>query len=144
MSKQLRKITRGQIRSVARKLGADQNGVCPLCLDPLDFGTKGQVVVDHCHVTGEIRGALCRSCNSGEGKVFNAVGRWIVGKMDYERVIPALRRLADYLESTAENGTGLMYYNHKDENDKRAARALREKARRQAQKAIRARKKEQE
>lgn len=132
---ELRKITRGQIRSVARKLGADQGGVCPLCLNELEFTTKGAVVVDHDHVTGEIRGALCRSCNAGEGKAFNAVGRWIVGKMDYDKVIPALRRLADYLE---KSGSGLMYYNHKTEGDKRAARALREKARRDAQKAMRA------
>lgn len=137
---ELRKVTRGQIRSVARKLGADQNGICPLCMNPLEFSTKGAVVVDHDHVTGEIRGALCRSCNAGEGKVFNAVGRWVVGKMDYALVIPALRRLADYLENSH---SGLMYYNHKTEGDKRAVRAAREKARREAQKTLRQRAKEQ-
>ena len=69
----LRKITRAQIRSVAIKLAKDQGGVCLLCGKPLDFTIKGvtgdSVVVDHCHITGRIRGALHRSCNGGEGKV---------------------------------------------------------------------------
>ncbi|UPT53581.1 putative endonuclease [Vibrio phage H256D1] len=143
-SKTLRKVTRAQLRTIGRKLGAEQGGKCPLCLNELQFSTKGAVVVDHNHETGEIRGALCRSCNAGEGKVANAVGRWIVGKMDYQQIIPALRRLADYLESTEKEGTGLMYPGHKTEEDKRAARAKKERARRAAARKMRARSKEQE
>lgn len=130
-----RKITRGQLRSVTLKLAQEQGGICPLCNQELDLKTAGAVVCDHSHVSGLIRGALCRSCNSGEGKVFGAVGRWIVGKMDYALVVPALRRLADYLE---KEPTNLVYHSHKDENDKREIRAARERKRRAEQKARRA------
>lgn len=135
----MRKITRGQLRSVAMKLAQDQGGVCPLCGKALDFTIKGSkgdsVVVDHCHITGRIRGALHRSCNGGEGKVSSAVGRWIVGSMQStEAVVAALRSLADYL---SKEPTQLIYYSHKSEDDKRAARAARERQRRAEAKARR-------
>lgn len=129
-----RKITRGQLRSVTLKLAHDQGGVCPLCNKPLDFKTAGAVVCDHAHDTGLIRGALCRSCNSAEGRVAGAMGRWCVGKMDYALIIPALRRLADYLEKPPTN---LVYHSHKSEDDKREIRAARERKRRAEQKARR-------
>jgi hypothetical protein len=39
----------------------DQSGRCRLCRK--EFGSKTPIV-DHDHETGEIRGLLCRSCNS--------------------------------------------------------------------------------
>lgn len=136
-----RRITRGQVRSIALKFLRAQNGLCPICNRPIDTSIKGELVLDHCHETGVCRGALHRSCNSGIGKAESALGRWAAKKMDYSLIIPVLRRLADYLEYSTSD---YIYYAHKDENDKRAARALREKARRQAQKVVRARKKGQE
>lgn len=126
----LRKITRGQIRSVAIKLARDQGGVCPLCGEPLDFTIKGvtgdSVVVDHCHITGRIRGALHRSCNGGEGKVASAAGRWVVGSMQSTPAIAAaLRRIADYLDREPSD---MVYYTHKTPEE--AAAALRMRARR--------------
>ena len=35
-----------------------QSGTCAICRTPLR-----SPVLDHCHVTGFIRGALCKSCN---------------------------------------------------------------------------------
>lgn len=125
-----RRITRGQIRSVAMKLARDQGGVCPLCGEPLDFTIKGvtgdSVVVDHCHITGRIRGALHRSCNGGEGKVASAAGRWVVGSMQSTTAIAAaLRRIADYLDREPSD---MVYYTHKTPEE--AAAALRMRARR--------------
>jgi len=37
-----------------------QKGVCAICKDP---PTKQRLCVDHNHITGEIRGLLCRECN---------------------------------------------------------------------------------
>ena len=127
-----RKITRAQIRTVAIRLVQEQNGICPLCLKPLELGVKGSVVVDHDHSTGRIRGALHRSCNSGEGKAFNAVGRWIAGRMDYELVVPALERLVHYLK---QEPTSLIYHDHKTTDEKNAIRAARERKRRAERKA---------
>lgn len=119
----LRRITRGQIRSVAMKLAKEQGGVCLLCGGALDFSIKGakgdSVVVDHCHITGRIRGALHRSCNGGEGKVASAAGRWIVGSMQSPAAIAAaLRRVADYLD---REPTQLLYYSWKTEEEVKAA-----------------------
>lgn len=38
-----------------------QDGRCAMCGD-----TREQLVMDHCHHDGRIRGLLCRSCNSVE------------------------------------------------------------------------------
>lgn len=142
----MRKITRGQLRAIGMRLAQEQGGVCPLCGDPLDFTIKGNkgdsVVVDHCHVTGRIRGALHRSCNGGEGKVASAAGRWIVGSMQSSAAIATcLHRIADYLE---KEPTDLLYHSHQSEDDKRAARALAQKKRRAAQSAKLAMKRGQE
>lgn len=43
-----------------------QNGVCAIC-GKEDDGSGKRLHVDHNHVTGKIRGLLCRSCNAGLG-----------------------------------------------------------------------------
>jgi Recombination endonuclease VII len=43
-------------------MGEWQDGRCALC------GRKARLVTDHDHVTGLVRGELCRSCNSLEGR----------------------------------------------------------------------------
>lgn len=42
-----------------------QLGLCALCGTQLDGPMEP--VVDHCHLTGEVRGLLCRNCNTGLG-----------------------------------------------------------------------------
>jgi hypothetical protein len=41
---------------------ARQGGVCAICKRKPDEGKP--LCVDHCHVTGEVRGLLCHKCNS--------------------------------------------------------------------------------
>ena len=45
-----------------------QNGVCAVCKTKPDFKTwKKRLSIDHCHVTGRVRGLLCDPCNRGIG-----------------------------------------------------------------------------
>ena len=48
------------------KMLQEQNQVCAICLQHLEFD-KRSLAVDHCHATGKIRGLLCRHCNQGIG-----------------------------------------------------------------------------
>ncbi len=43
----------------------DQNGVCKICKGPDPAGKD--FAVDHCHVTGKVRGLLCQNCNTSLG-----------------------------------------------------------------------------
>ena len=43
-----------------------QKGVCKIC--GMEGKAKG-LQVDHCHVTGKVRGLLCVSCNTMLGKI---------------------------------------------------------------------------
>jgi hypothetical protein len=45
------------------ELASVQAGLCAICLD------QGPLTVDHDHVSGEVRGLLCRLCNTGLGKL---------------------------------------------------------------------------
>lgn len=66
------------------ELLAVQGGGCALCgayTDPNKFNLH----VDHCHVTGRIRGILCHQCN------------WYLGKVDADPDL--LRRIAHYRET---------------------------------------------
>ena len=67
-----------------------QDGVCAIC-ETAETGTRNgapiTLAVDHCHDTGEIRGLLCRQCNSALG--------WF--KDDRELLYKALMYLAPAL-----------------------------------------------
>lgn len=65
-------------RDVERRYGIDrstwvaifeaQNGACALCKEPFDADTPSRnIVVDHDHVTGEVRGLLDHACNLALG-----------------------------------------------------------------------------
>tara|TARA_E500000318_G_scaffold23216_1_gene23606 strand:+ start:3714 stop:4079 length:366 start_codon:yes stop_codon:yes gene_type:complete len=55
------------------------------------------IVVDHCHGTGEIRGVLHRQSNAFLGKVENAWKRYAFRSAGVS-LPDALRRMADYIE----------------------------------------------
>ena len=45
---------------------SSQNGRCAICLNLLIV--ERNICVDHDHVTGAVRGILCRTCNTGIGQ----------------------------------------------------------------------------
>lgn len=129
-----RKMTRGMLRSVTLKILKEQQGLCLVCMKPIDITVKGEAVLDHCHQTGHVRGVLHRSCNSALGKMDNALGRWAAKSMKYEDIMPILANVLSYYNMPKHE---IIYHSHKSEDDKRAQRAARERARRAEQKARR-------
>lgn len=58
--------TRGRHRRphwLRAKIAAEQGNCCAICAKPLG----ADACLDHCHVTGVLRGVLCRHCNYGLG-----------------------------------------------------------------------------
>ena len=48
----------------------NQNGLCAICEQPQAVCLNGELkrlAVDHCHLTGKVRGLLCDNCNKGLG-----------------------------------------------------------------------------
>ena len=135
----MRKLTRTMIRPYALKLLKEQGGICPLCGKPIDASIPKEMVLDHDHGTGQIRGVLHRSCNSAEGRVANAAGRWGAKSMDYQAIIPWLKGMVAYLEQTAKD---VLYPTFQTEEEKRMARNAKERkvrAERKARKVVRTR-----
>lgn len=47
------------------RMNETQKGLCAICVKPCRTGKK--LCVDHNHATGQVRGLLCRGCNSAIG-----------------------------------------------------------------------------
>ena len=45
----------------------NQNGKCAICGGE-GLIKKGNLCIDHCHITNKVRGLLCHSCNTGLGQ----------------------------------------------------------------------------
>lgn len=132
-TRKLHKVPRTALNAWKLRQIKNQGGVCPVSGKAFDIHKLADAVVDHDHITGEIRGVLTRSANAVEGKVKNAVARWGGTGEDYSKIIPYLKRLVAYLE---QPGTGFMYPMHKTPDEKREAAS---KARREAAAALKAR-----
>jgi len=55
--------------SVYNQLLQQQGFACKLCKTLIPGGPQDQFVVDHDHITGQVRGLLCNHCNTGIGKL---------------------------------------------------------------------------
>jgi hypothetical protein len=131
----MRKMQRSQMRLWAvRHLKEVQQGVCPLCGLPIDLSIKGEGVIDHNHITGEIRAVLHRSCNAAEGKVAHAASRWGSKSTDPDAVAAWVARLVQYWHAP---GTGWIYPMHLTEDERADKRKAADKMRRAKAKAAR-------
>lgn len=78
----------------------NQQGLCACCgkkqaENALDgFGKPRRFAVDHDHVTGEIRGLLCHSCNVGIGLLGDAI-QGLRKAMEYLEAFEKRRNLVD-------------------------------------------------
>ena len=53
------------------RMHSEQKGLCKICERP--ERSKDWLYVDHCHNTGEVRGLLCGTCNSGIGQLCDSI-----------------------------------------------------------------------
>lgn len=60
-----------EIREYRERLLRKQRYICPLCRERIELH---EATLDHCHVTGNVRAVLHRSCNAAEGKILHWAG----------------------------------------------------------------------
>jgi hypothetical protein len=123
----IKKLKVSETAGVLKQLVVKQGHVCAICKQP--FTKPDYAVLDHCHKTGFIRGALHNSCNGGEGKV-RVKAQW-----SHKGVSPDefLIGLGTYLEIHKTPKYPLIYHSHKTTDEKRLATNA--KARRKRAKA---------
>ena len=103
----MKQLKTGDIANVRKQLCAKQKYLCPICGSSI---AGGEVHLDHCHDTGQIRAALCKVCNRNEGKVKYAMRYMAIkGHAVWKNPIGWLRALADYLEYHDSNPSGLIH-----------------------------------
>lgn len=119
-----RKISRSQQRAFSMKLLKEQQGLCPLCSKPISLqvmGNKSDYALDHCHVSGLVRGVLHRSCNAALGKMEKAIGQWGAKSMDMDAILEYLDKAILYYNQEPQ---AVIYPDHKTDEQKAAATKL--------------------
>jgi hypothetical protein len=126
----IRKLKLSETPSVLKQIVAKQGGVCAICGKP--FTKSDGAVLDHCHKTGFVRGALHRSCNGGEGKV-RRQAQW-----SHKGVSPDefLIGLGQYLALHSKPQYQLIYHSHQTEDEKRLERNAKARAKRATAKKV--------
>lgn len=77
----------------------NQNGICPLCAQPINVPTDG--VLDHDHNTGLIRATLHDGCNKSLG-FFEAITKIISPE-------EATKRMVDYINYHRDNPSNIIH-----------------------------------
>ena len=70
------------------RMRADQGGRCAICGNTKPEGGR-ELAVDHCHMTGKVRGILCSKCNTGLHVL--------------EKDVQRFQRMIQYIEHHKEN-----------------------------------------
>lgn len=89
-----------EVAVVRTRLLAKQDFKCAICGCSLKRKVRGGPVLDHDHITGTVRGVLCRVCNTGEGKVKSSAVRYGGGLDNH---ISWLRGMLAYLAVSKTN-----------------------------------------
>lgn len=126
MARQLRP---SEVKSVCDQLVKKQGNKCAVCNKP--FTPRDRAVLDHCHTTGYIRGALHNSCNGAEGRVRTKanLGHKGVSATQY------LVGLGKFLDNPPALKFNLIHPTHMTEDQKRLQRNAKAKAARARKKA---------
>jgi len=89
----MHQMSQKEIKDLRELLATNNDNLCPLCEQVFDVG---EMALDHCHESGQIRGTICKRCNSLEG-IFRS--RWVrSGVAKKVSLETYMRNLADYLD----------------------------------------------
>lgn len=126
----MQKLTNKQLAEVKMHRWLANGQRCELCQLPAKLDAN--LVVDHCHKTGWVRGALHRRCNSLLGKVENNAARF--GFREIVQLWAFCAGLAGYLRKNETCHTGMIHPLHKTPEEKKVIAATKARAKRAAAK----------
>ena len=117
-----RQLRPSEVKSVCDQLVKKQGNKCAVCSKP--FTPRDRAVLDHCHTTGYVRGALHNSCNGAEGRVRSKanLGHKGVTATDY------LIGLGNFLNDPPALKFNLIHPTHMTDDQKRLKRNAKAKA----------------
>lgn len=118
-----KRLTWRQVKLITKTLVEKQKGICDIC--GYTFNDRDGIVLDHCHETGLIRGAIHRSCNGAEGKI-RIKANWCHKRINKTDFIIALGK---YLEKYKENPRNFLHPNHLNKEEKLIMNLVRKKSR---------------
>lgn len=118
------KIKHSEIKPTALQMWAAAGQKCKLCRLPVAAGPN--LVLDHCHKTGRIRGAIHRRCNSLLGKLENNAARF--GFNAPGQLEAFMYGVGDYLRADKSHLIHPLYLTEDEKRIKRNEKAVKKRA----------------
>lgn len=126
----IRQLKTNEVASVLSQIVVKQGKVCAVCGKP--FTPRDRAVLDHCHTTGFIRGALHNSCNGAEGRVKTKANLGHKGVSAHDYIVG----LGKYLDLNKTPRFNLIHPTHMTEDAKRELRNKKAREARARKKAM--------
>ena len=123
----MHKIKTKDIPETREALLKEQGYRCALC----GAGLTEDPVLDHDHKTGLLRATLHRQCNAFLGRIENNAARHLVSR---EELADFLRSAANYLDTHAQDQTGILHPTYRNAEEKKELAKKRAKRRKAAKK----------
>lgn len=128
----MQKLTNSQLKDVKGVRWVANGCRCELCQLPVR--NDPNLVVDHDHKHGWVRGAIHRRCNSLLGKLENNAARF--GFADMTQLWAFLEGVGKYMRRNETCHTGMIHPLHKTADEKRIATNLKARKKRALAKKV--------
>ena len=129
----MKRLKKSQVLQYKKKLVQEQGGKCAICEIDLYNLPSRDICLDHDHIHGHVRSALCRNCNGLEGKIYNLANRGKRGKTPKDFLI----RVIKYWNTHQDPDNPVYHPDHKTDEEKRLLRNKRARLKRAQESAKR-------